>query len=80
MMMTTSMSSLPTQSTYNIKERLEQCLIEIRKVMEETEQQCKIKYIDPPIWILKGSIVNKGKVVYIVHLYKEVIDHCWNDS
>lgn len=72
--------TIQNQSTTNLKQRLDSCLSEIKLVMDQTEKDCELKCLNPPIWILKGSTTNKGKAVYIVHIYEEVIDHCWNDS
>ena len=70
----------------NRKERMEKCLLEARKAMESAEQQ----YIDSaestpsattaPVWILKGSTVNKGVGIYIIHLYEQLVDICLSES
>jgi len=68
----------------NRKERMEKCLLEARKAIESAEQQ----YLDSvesaaapaPVWILKGSTVNKGVGIYIIHLYEQLVDICLNES
>jgi hypothetical protein len=67
----------------NRRVRLDKCLAEAKDAMYAAE----LKYqedIDEkgaaPIWILKGSTTNKGEGIYIVHLYEQVVDHCWAES
>jgi hypothetical protein len=70
----------PSDQITNIRQKLEHCLSDIKCVMAQTEQACQDNKTDAPIWILKGSTVNKGKSIYIVHIYEQIIDYCWTDS
>jgi hypothetical protein len=65
----------------NRRKYLDICLAEAKKAMEEAEEVFESgKDASAPVWILKGSTVNKGVGIYIVHLYEEVVDHCWTES
>lgn len=69
-------------STKNRRYRLDQCLAEAKTAMDaaEIEFETGVGGTSAPIWILKGSTTNKGVGIYIVHLYEQVVDHCWSDS
>ena len=73
-------------SSVNRRIRLDCCLSEAKQVMElaETNYQtrCAAKSNEEepaPVWILKGSTTNKGAGIFIVHLYEQVVDHCWSE-
>jgi hypothetical protein len=68
------------ESANNRRNRLDQCLAEAKKAMEISERDFENGGGSAPIWILKGSTTNKGAGIYIVHLYEQVVDHCWNES
>jgi tubulin---tyrosine ligase len=84
-----SMGSTGTMSggvEHNINRRviLDHCLAEAKNVLEEAEREFEhAPSGDPalaPVWILKGSTVNKGVGIHIVHLYEQVADICWTES
>lgn len=56
----------------NRRTRLEDCLLEARKAMDTVDNGA--------VWILKGSTVNKGIGIYLVHVSEELVDICWTDS
>jgi tubulin---tyrosine ligase len=69
-------------SANNRRERLDKCLSEAKKVMDAAEFEYQLGGSNDdesaaPVWILKGSTTNKGVGIYIVHLYEQVLDHCW---
>ena len=66
-------SGSSSSSTSNINQRqiLEQCLEAAKKLMESNGDAT---------WILKGSTVNKGVGIYIVHVYEQVLDLLWSES
>jgi hypothetical protein len=35
--------------------------------------------VSGPVWILKGSTVNKGAGIYIVHVFEQLVDICWSE-
>jgi hypothetical protein len=68
----------------NQRARLEKCLSQAREVMSAAENEYHLCGSDDetsaPVWILKGSTTNKGAGIYIVHLFEQVLDHCWTES
>ena len=34
----------------------------------------------PPLWILKGSTVNKGAGIYLIHVYEQLVDILWSED
>lgn len=70
--------SMSSSSGVNQRQRLEKCLEAARVAMSDAETAYE-QGGDEPVWILKGSTVNKGAGIYIVHLYEQVIDHCWTE-
>jgi hypothetical protein len=81
-----SMAHSGDTSSVNRRIRLDSCLSEANQVMElaETEYQkrCAAESVGEelaPVWILKGSTTNKGAGIFIVHLYEQVVDHCWSE-
>ncbi|KAL7563750.1 hypothetical protein ACA910_020436 [Epithemia clementina (nom. ined.)] len=67
---------------------LEKCLVQARHAMDqaETEYMADVAKQDrnssttPPTWILKGSTVNKGAGIYLVHIYEQIVDICWSED
>ena len=77
-----SMANSADSSSVNRRIRLDSCLSEAKHAMElaETKFQAGSEEKEPaPVWILKGSTTNKGVGIYIVHLYEQVVDHCWSE-
>ena len=79
-----TLGSAGSQDGVNRRQKLDQCLAEARKAMEKAEQEFEEqvrlhKDASPPVWILKGSTVNKGAGIYIVYLYEQVVDICWSE-
>lgn len=69
------------QSNCNQKVKLEKCLVDAKIEIQEAEHLYTIGVsTNPPVWILKGSTTNKGKGIYIVHCYEQVVDICWSES
>ena len=68
----------------NRRARLDLCLSEAKKAMELAERAYELAQdqtrAQAPVWILKGSTVNKGVGIHIVHLYEQVVDICWTES
>jgi hypothetical protein len=80
-----SMAGNRDSTTINRRVRLDRCLSEARDAMTaaEAKYQASINTEDKasaPVWILKGSTTNKGAGIFIVHLYEQVVDHCWSES
>jgi hypothetical protein len=70
-----------SDSNCNPRHKLEQCLVEAKEVMAQVEQEFQCGTVSQaPMWILKGSTVNKGAGIYIVHVYEELVDICWSES
>lgn len=65
----------------NRRNRLDQCLAGALIAMEAAEKAFEANGQDtqPPVWILKGSTTNKGDGLYIVHIYEQIVDHCWSE-
>lgn len=76
-----SLGRLCTESMSNRRNRLDQCLSNAKEVMESAERNFEegVGGRSAPVWILKGSTTNKGAGIYIIHLYEQVIDHCWSE-
>jgi tubulin---tyrosine ligase len=84
--------SLLSSSDVNQRRRLDKCLVDIKDVIEQGEKMYELSsstylpdtktssHDNYPVWILKGSTVNKGIGIYIIHTYEQVVDHCWTDS
>jgi tubulin--tyrosine ligase len=66
-------SVVNTSSNINQRERLEQCLEPAKQLMDS-------RMDEEAVWILKGSTVNKGVGIFIVHVYEQVLDVCWAES
>jgi hypothetical protein len=73
-------------SAVNRRLRLNKCLSEAKHIMNSAEDVYQKRLLannerdEPaPVWILKGSTTNKGAGIYIVHLYEQVVDHCWSE-
>ena len=74
----------------NQREALEKCLIQAHQAMDSAEQEYKMWTCGPtfdtdkpnkkcpPMWILKGSTVNKGAGIYLVHIYEQLVDILWS--
>jgi tubulin--tyrosine ligase len=76
-------AAAPTSGSTNRRERLEQCLVEAAQAMREATEAFEARQDESaayPVWILKGSTVNKGMGIYIVHLYEQVVDICWSET
>lgn len=58
-------------SNINQRERLEHCLETAKLTMDAGDEDA--------VWILKGSTVNKGAGIYIVHVYEQLLDICWSE-
>jgi hypothetical protein len=79
-----SLGGVGNGSSMNRRERLDHCLAEAKAAMQSA--WCELEgraenhaSAEAPIWILKGSTTNKGAGIYIVHVYEQVVDHCWNE-
>jgi hypothetical protein len=79
-----SLGGVGNDSSMNRRERLDHCLAEAKAAMQSAS--CEFEgsaennaTAEAPIWILKGSTTNKGAGIYIVHVYEQVVDHCWNE-
>ncbi|GKY94201.1 hypothetical protein MPSEU_000386100 [Mayamaea pseudoterrestris] len=68
-------SSVSASGSNNINQRqlLEQCLEPAKLLMES-------RLVEEAVWILKGSTVNKGVGIYLVHVYEQILDICWSES
>lgn len=77
-----SIGSTVNSDSVNRRIRLDKCLAEAKVCMEVAEATYQINHttMTPPVWILKGSTTNKGAGIFIVHLYEQVVDHCWSES
>lgn len=65
----------------NRRTRLDRCLVDTKTAMLDADHDFDTGTDkEAPIWILKGSTTNKGAGIYIVHLYEQVVDHCWSES
>lgn len=63
------------------RKRLDSCLADARIAMEEADKDYEAGLsLNAPVWILKGSTVNKGAGIHIVHHYEQIVDHCWTES
>ena len=81
-----SMAHSSDSSVVNRRRRLDACLSEAKDAMESAETTYQARLAansegeEPaPVWILKGSTTNKGAGIYIVHLYEQLVDHCWSE-
>jgi tubulin--tyrosine ligase len=69
-----------TSGTLNRRWRLDQSLIEAKRLMQCVNYNGSQCDGDPfPIWILKGSTVNKGAGIFLIHFYEELVDICWSE-
>jgi hypothetical protein len=68
-------------SPHEIRQRLEQCLAQAKRVMRNADRAyARGTLVTPPVWILKPSTVNKGAGIQIIHLYEQLLDICWEES
>jgi tubulin---tyrosine ligase len=81
-----SMAHSGDGSAVNRRVKLDTCLSEAKLMMNSAESTYQSRLAannegdEPaPVWILKGSTTNKGAGIYIVHLYEQVVDHCWSE-
>jgi hypothetical protein len=81
-----SMARRGDSSAANRRIRLDSCLSEAKLIMDSAEikfqARCEVngeEHEPAPVWILKGSTTNKGAGIFIVHLYEQVVDHCWSE-
>jgi hypothetical protein len=81
-----------SQHSGNIDRRklLNACLSEAKAAMLKAEDEYAVGVntanrengsvvVSEPVWILKGSTVNKGAGIYIVHVYEQLVDICWSE-
>lgn len=69
------------EKAHNRRKRFDHCLAEARTAMDAAERDfVRSDTSAAPVWILKGSTTNQGAGIYIVHLYEQLVDHCWSDS
>jgi hypothetical protein len=74
-------TSKHTDDKYNQRVRLDNCLREARELMLQADAEYERGDSKAaPMWILKGSTVNKGCGIYIVHVYEELVDICWSEN
>jgi hypothetical protein len=75
-----SIGSGTREKEMNQRKLLSQCLQEARTAMMQAENDFENGTGSEPIWILKGSTTNKGAGIFIVHVYEQLLDLCWNES
>jgi hypothetical protein len=75
-----SIGSGTREKETNQRKLLSMCLQEARDVMMQAEEDFENGMGSEPIWILKGSTTNKGAGIFIVHVYEQLLDLCWNKS
>jgi tubulin--tyrosine ligase len=71
-----SAATAGTINNINLRQRLEHCL----QAGKELLQRHADDENDDAVWILKGSTVNKGVGIYIVHVPEQLVDICWSES